>query len=157
MAHLARLDELLDRAGDVLDRHVGVDAMLVQQVDRVDPQPPQGRLGGPPDVLGPAGQAEAAALVIEGEPELGGDHHVAPERGQRLADEFLVDERAVHLGRVEERDPPLHRRAEQGDVGVAVGAGPVALAHAHGAEADRGDGQAGAERAVLHGGALLRR
>jgi hypothetical protein len=27
----------LDRAGDVLDRHVRIDAVLVEQVDRLDP------------------------------------------------------------------------------------------------------------------------
>ena len=34
--HLAGLDELLDRAGDVLDGHVGVDSVLVVEVDGVD-------------------------------------------------------------------------------------------------------------------------
>ena len=36
--HLALLDQLLDRAGDVFDRHVRVDAMLIEQVDAVGPQ-----------------------------------------------------------------------------------------------------------------------
>jgi len=38
--HLAGLDEFADSAGDVLDRHVGVDAVLAEQVDRVDAQAP---------------------------------------------------------------------------------------------------------------------
>ena len=33
---LALLDEFLDRAGDVFDGHVGVDAVLVEEVDGVD-------------------------------------------------------------------------------------------------------------------------
>ena len=33
--HLALSDQLLDRAGDVLDRHVRIDAMLVEQIDAV--------------------------------------------------------------------------------------------------------------------------
>ena len=36
---LALRDQLLDRSRDVLDRHVGVDAVLVEQVDGVDLQP----------------------------------------------------------------------------------------------------------------------
>ena len=41
VADLAGDDEVLDGTGDVLDRHVGVDAVLVEQVDVVGPQPPQ--------------------------------------------------------------------------------------------------------------------
>ena len=36
VADLARRDQLADGAGDVLDRHVRVDPVLVEQVDRVD-------------------------------------------------------------------------------------------------------------------------
>ena len=35
---LARLDQVLDRAGDVFDRHIRIDAVLVEQVDDVGPQ-----------------------------------------------------------------------------------------------------------------------
>lgn len=38
---LAGVDEFADGAGDFLDSHVGVDAMLVVEVDVVGPQPPQ--------------------------------------------------------------------------------------------------------------------
>ena len=51
---LAGLDELLDGAGDVLDRDVGVDAVLVEQVDGVGPQPTQRAVDGGADVR-PAG------------------------------------------------------------------------------------------------------
>jgi hypothetical protein len=36
---LALLDQLPDRAGDVLDRYIGVDAVLVEDVDVVVPPP----------------------------------------------------------------------------------------------------------------------
>jgi hypothetical protein len=39
--HLAGFDEFADRAGDVLDGYLGVDSVLVEQVDRVDPKSPQ--------------------------------------------------------------------------------------------------------------------
>ena len=38
---LPSLDQVLHRAGDVLDRHVRVDAVLVEQVDDVGPEPLQ--------------------------------------------------------------------------------------------------------------------
>ncbi len=52
---------------------------------------------------------------IDVEAELGGDHDLVAERRQRLADEFLVGERAVDLGGVEEGDAALDGRADQRD------------------------------------------
>jgi hypothetical protein len=45
------LDESLHRAGDVLDRYVGVDTVLVEQVDVVGLEARVGGLGNLPDVL----------------------------------------------------------------------------------------------------------
>lgn len=68
VAHLARLHELTDGAGDVLDRHIGVDAVLVEQVDRVGAQPAQRGIGDALDLLGaavepdqPAGRSRSAS------------------------------------------------------------------------------------------------
>ena len=41
MLHLALLNQILHRARDVLDRHVRVDAVLVEQIDGLDPQSAQ--------------------------------------------------------------------------------------------------------------------
>ena len=120
---LAGVDELLDGAGDVLDRHVGVDAVLVEQVDAVDVQPAQGVLDGGADVLGAAVQAGGAAAV-EGEPELGGDHDLVADRSQRLADELLVGERPVDLGGVEEGDAEVDGGADERDAVLLVDVKP---------------------------------
>jgi hypothetical protein len=42
-------------------------------------------------------------------------NHLLAERSQRLAHEFLVRERAIDLGGVEERDALLDRRPDQGN------------------------------------------
>ena len=36
---LAGFDQVLDRAGRILDRHIRIDAMLIVEIDRVDLQP----------------------------------------------------------------------------------------------------------------------
>ena len=58
---LARLDQLLHGAGDVLDRDARVDAVLVEQVDRVRPEPLQRGVDAAPDRLRAA--VEAAAVL----------------------------------------------------------------------------------------------
>jgi hypothetical protein len=39
--HFALTDQILDRAGDVLDRDLGIDAVLIEEIDRVYPQQAQ--------------------------------------------------------------------------------------------------------------------
>ena len=134
------LDQFLHRTGHVLDRHVGIDAVLVEQVDGLDPEPLERALGRLLDVLRPAVQARLARpLVVSAqvEPELGGDHHLLAERGERFADEFLVRERAVHLGGVEERHPAVHRRVEQRGHLLLVLGRAVGEAHPHAPQPDR--------------------
>ena len=88
-AHLACGDELAHGAGDILDRHRRVDAVLVEQVDVVGPQPLQRALDGRADVLRAAvGPASDLLAVLEPEAELGGDHHLvaaALKRPRRAA------------------------------------------------------------------------
>ena len=61
-AHLALAHELGHRADDVLDRHRGIDAVLVEQVDVVGAQPAQRAFDRLADVLGPAVDAVDRAV-----------------------------------------------------------------------------------------------
>ena len=108
---LALLNQISDRAGDVFDRDVWVDAVLIEEIDRVDVQPPQRRFGDFADVRRPAVHA-ALCAALEGEAELRRDRDPAAERRERFADELFVGERSVGLGGVEERHPALDRRAQ---------------------------------------------
>jgi hypothetical protein len=36
---LALLDQLLHRAGDVFDRHIRINPVLIEQIDDIDPEP----------------------------------------------------------------------------------------------------------------------
>ena len=150
MADLARLDELLDGAGHVLDRHVGVDAVLVEQVDDVGAQPPQRAVDRGADVLGPAADAALVAVVVEGEAELRRDDDLVADRRESLPDDLLVLERSVDLGRVEERDAVVDRLAQEGDHGRPLRRRAEALADTHAAEADGGDREVASERACGH-------
>ena len=137
--------------GDVLDGDVGVDAVLVEQVDPVGLQPLERRVGHVPDVFRPA--VEAAALAgagVDVETELGRYHDLIAYRGEGLADEFLVGERPVGFGGVEEGDTLVGRGADQGDTGLLVCWLAIVDAQAHAAQPQSRDLQAAAEGAGLH-------
>jgi hypothetical protein len=53
MADLALRDDVGHRADALLDRHAGIGEMQVPQVDGLDPEPAQARLGGLARALGP--------------------------------------------------------------------------------------------------------
>ena len=124
VAYLAGPYQLADGARDVLDRHVGVDPVLVEEVDRVGAQAAQGGVGDAPDLLGSAVESDGLA-VLDAPAELGGDHDLVADRGERFTDEFLVDVGAVDLGGVEERDAAFDGAADHGDHVLPVpGLGP---------------------------------
>ena len=154
---LPGLDQGADRSGHLLDGHVGVDAVLVVQVDGLQPEPTQRALDG----LGELVRAEhptarGPGLGVDVLGELGGDRDLVAERCERLADELLVDVRTVDLGGVEEGDAEVDRPVQEGDHVGPVGSAAVAAGHRHAAEADGRDLEsAGSESARVHGSAPI--
>ncbi len=74
---LALVDQVFDRAGDLLYGHVGVDPVLVEQVDSLDAQAGQGCVCGLLDQLGPARTDMLAGGVDL--PELRGHDHLVTD------------------------------------------------------------------------------
>ena len=153
VADLALGHELGHGPDRLLDRRVGVHAVLVVEVDVVDAEPGEGAVAGLAHVLGPAvdrarrpGRSGSRTM-----PNL-----VAMTASSRCpasasADEHLVGVRPVHVGRVEERDPELERPVDGGDR-LGVVPGPVEVGHPHAAQALAGDRQSlRSERDRLHG------
>ena len=86
MLDLARSDQIPDRARDILDGNVGVDPMLVVEIDGLDPQPFQRAFDRLSDMVGAAVECAGAETMTE----LGGDDDVLAERLQRLSDKLLL-------------------------------------------------------------------
>jgi len=141
VADLAGLNELGHRPDGVLDRGLGVDPVLVVQVDGVDTEPLQARVTRLADVVGGAADAQELAVLAAHVGELRRDDRGLAAMGDGLADQLLVGERAVHVGRVEQRDAQLERAVDGADRLRVVG-GAVELAHPHAAQALGGDGKA---------------
>jgi hypothetical protein len=145
------LNEFLDRAGDILHRYVGIDTVLVKQVDIVRLQALQHPLGRGPDVIGAAVLATQplSGQRVDVMAELGGDHDVFAEWRQRFANEFLVAEGSIIFRCVEERDASLDGRADDGNHALPVRGLSVGVGHAHASEADGGDLEAAAAKLTL--------
>src|SRR4249919_4134942 len=140
---LALLDQVLDCSRDLFDWNVRIDTVLVEKIDGVDAQPLERGLGDFPDVFRPTVEPSAALTAgVDLEPELGGDHHLAPNGRERLAHQLLVRVRAVDLGGVEERHAEIHGRADHADHVPLVLGRAVAGAHSHAAEPEGRDFEA---------------
>src|SRR5450432_3225915 len=156
MLDLTGLDQFLDRAGGVLDGHIRVDAVLIEQVDGFELEPQQGAFHGLLDVFGLTVNSGGSRLVIfarQIEAELGGNDHLPAEWGQGLPHQFLVDERAVDFGRVKEGDTAIDGGMQKGGHLLLVFGGSVGEAHTHAAKADgRNFEIAFSQCALFHGG-----
>ena len=115
MPGLAFRDQLLDRGRDVFHRNGRIDAVPIEQVDMVGPQPLQRSFDHLADVLGSVIEPDNLALLVDLEAELRADQRLVANRLQRLADQLLVHERTVALRGVEEGDATIDGGADHGD------------------------------------------
>src|SRR6185437_11750595 len=114
MLDLALLDQPRHAADRLLDRDVGVDAVLEVHVDHIDAEPLQARLAGLLDVFGAPVDTVRATGVL-GLAELARDHDLVPHPLEGAAEQFLVLAPAVHVGAVEEIDAEIDRLAQEID------------------------------------------
>ncbi len=140
VADLAGLDQLGHGADGLLDRDRLVDAVLVVEVDVVDAEALEAGVAGGADVLRLAVDADPGAVGLALVAELGGELDLVAASGDGLADELLVGEGAVHVGRVEERHAQVEGAVDGVDALLLVRRA-VELAHAHAAEAHGRDGE----------------
>ena len=122
--------------------------MLVEQVDDVGPETLERCLGNLSDVLRPAIHA---ALGVQLEPELGGDHHLVTPGREGFTHELLVRKGTIDFRGIEERHAAFDGRAEQRDHLLLISRRTIGIAHAHTAEPDRRDFQVAISKfSLLH-------
>src|SRR6478752_5767632 len=136
MLDLAFGDQVADGAGDIFDRHVGIDAMLVQQIDDLNTQSLQRSLGGLADGVRMAAQAGVRlGRWIDCKAELGRNSDLVAHVAQSLADNLLVGKGTIDFGGIEEGDAQIDCRSDQRDalfIGERVAVSGI---QAHAAEA----------------------
>jgi hypothetical protein len=111
--YLAGVDELAHRTDGILDRHVGIDAMQVVEVDRLDTQPSKARVTGRACMLGRAVDAPRVGRFGD-EAELGREHDLVGPPREHSAEQLLVVALAVPVGGVEERHTEIERASQHG-------------------------------------------
>ena len=136
VAHLPLLDQLRHGTDRLLYRRVGVDAVLVVDVDVVGADPLERCVAGRQHVLAVPADAKPFPLFVADVAELGREHDLVAPALDRPADESLVGERAVDVGRVEEVDAELERALDRRDR-LGLVRRSVELGHSHAAEAER--------------------
>ncbi len=145
--HLAVGDQLRHRADRLLDRDVGIDAVLVVEINMVGAEAPQRALDRAEDVLGRAvdradGGHVARRRAVGPARELGRDHVLVAAAFDRASDKLLVGQRPVELGGVDEVDPELERPLDRADRLALVG-GSVEGRHSHATESESGNIEVG--------------
>ena len=113
--------------------------MLIEKIDPVGLESLKRRVDGRSYVVWLAVEAEAGAIVVVGEPELGGDHDPVADWDEGHAEEGLVGEGPVGLSGVKERDATIDSLADQGDAFTAVNGFAVVHAQTHAAETNGAD------------------
>ncbi len=118
--------------------------MQLIEIDHVDPQPPQRSLDGALDRLGPSVAPQRHTRRLRNETRLRRHDHLAAPAFEGLSEQLLVRERAVHLGRIEQRDAEIDRTMDHRDRFVLlVGTDRLAIppGKSHRAVSDLADGR----------------
>src|SRR5947207_7683998 len=131
---LTFLNQVLHGSGHVLDWHRRINAMLIEQIDRIDLESPERCFGDLLDVFRPAICARLPSVSTKLETEFGGDHYLIANGSERFAHEFFVCERAVRFSSIEKRYAAFYRRPNQRDHFLLVCRRTIAIAHSHATE-----------------------
>src|SRR5271165_5884722 len=112
--------------------------MLIKQIDCIDLETFERALCDLFDVLWPAIESAPFASIagIGFPPEFGRDDNLSAKWRESFADEFLVVQRAIHLGGVEERHTSLDCGVKKRCHLLLVFGWPIGPTHSHAAESD---------------------
>ena len=145
VAHFSRPDQFAHCADCFFNRNRRIDAMLIIQVDMIGLQAFQTGVATSAHIFRPAIHADKTAVGAAFVAEFGGENDFVAASGNRAPNQFLVGERAIHIGGVEKVKPQFQRAMNGRNRFVFVAFAVIALAvkirHSHAAQAQRGNFQ----------------
>ena len=132
--YLSLLHQLRHGADGVFNGDVRIDAVLVVEVNVVDPQSLERAFAGHAHMLRPAVDAASAlAVCTTHESKFGGDIHLVASIANCIANQFLILERAIGIGGIEEIDSQFQCPVNGRDRFCVVSR-TIGIAHAHATE-----------------------
>src|SRR5579875_2285410 len=138
MLDLALLNQVLHRARHILDGNLRVDAVLIEQVNRLHTSSLERALGTLLDVFRPAVEPRQTPfrLGINFPAKLRGNYDLTPKRLESLAHELFVCIWAVDFCSIEKRNAEFHSPSNQRDHFLLIFRRTIRKAHAHTAQPD---------------------
>src|SRR5688572_14862984 len=104
MAHLALAYEFSHGAYRFFDGRVGIDAVLVIEVDDIDTQPLQAIVATLAHIVRLSADPQILAVGAPHIAEFGSDYNPVALAPDGLADEFLIGAHPIHIGRIQKID-----------------------------------------------------
>ena len=142
MLHFALLNKFLYRPGDIFNRDIRVNPVLIEQVDCFNFESLERSFDCLLNMLWSTVQGcrtRASITTTEVESELRCNYHLLAERNQSFADKFLVYKGAIDLSSIKERYTTLHSSMKKGSHLLFVFRWTVGKTHSHAAEPNRRD------------------
>src|ERR1700677_2519835 len=99
IAYFASLHQFSHRSRNILNRHIGINPVLIKEVDVVGLQAPQRLLDHLADMCGTAIWSLVLS-VLEAKPELGSNHRLLASSLERAPEKLFIHERAIDLSRI---------------------------------------------------------
>src|ERR1700726_3534127 len=152
VAHFSCLNEGLYRSGNILHGNVRINTVLVEEVDPIGTQALERLVGDLADALRAAVRPFGRNAVPEAKFRC--DDHLVAHRLKRLAHDLFIEAWAIGFGRIEEGDASVIGGADEFDRFRPIRWGTEGEAHAHAAQAERGDFEL-SKFARLHFGSLI--
>jgi len=135
--NLALLNQFFYRAGNVLDGHGQINAMLIKEIDSVGPEPLKATVGNHLDVFRATIEANGFARDrIDFPAKFCGDYNAVANRGQGFAHEFFVGKGSIDFGGIEECDAAIDGGPDQRDHFIFFTGRTIGETHTHAAQAD---------------------
>src|SRR5882672_10302097 len=110
---LPRFHQLSHRADGIFDRGIGIDAMLIIEIDNVGSEALQTGFASGTDVFGRSGYFAPGRIVGRShDSELGGDGDFVAPSANRSADQLLVAMRSISVRGIPEGDTEFERAVQ---------------------------------------------
>ena len=126
---LSFLDQISYCFGHFLDRYIGVNAMLVEQIDDINFKAFERTFDRLPDMHWLAVKHLFAVFNLNA--EFGGNDHLSLKWCKSFTHQFFVGKRTVHFGSIKEADATIHSGANQGDHLLFIRSWTITIAHPH--------------------------